>query len=144
MTAYQPSVRPADYGRGAATAYRRGTYREKKSATYLRGEGYFVLESRGSHGCADLVAVKFRQVLLVQVKSGDVHDSATGLADAWWNELYWSARHVGAIPLLADTPKRGVLRFRRLMGEHELHSAVWWLEPFVTDEAAETAARGGA
>jgi hypothetical protein len=29
-----------------------------------------------------------------------------------------------------------VLRLRRLMAEHQFGSAIWWLERFVTDEAA--------
>jgi Holliday junction resolvase len=115
------------------TAYSRGVYREKKTADHLRSEGYFCVESRGSHGPADVVAMKPGQVLLVQVKSGNT-DVNGALRDIWWNELYQLARQLGAVPVLADTPSFGKLRLRRLAREHEPMSKRWWFAPFHTDE----------
>jgi Holliday junction resolvase len=115
------------------TAYSRGVYREKRTADHLRSEGYFVVESRGSHGPADLVAMKPGQVLLVQVKAGNTDHNGT-LRDQWWNELYHLAVRVGAVPVLADTPSFGKLRLRRLARPHEPMSKRWWFAPFITDE----------
>jgi Holliday junction resolvase len=127
-------------GRPLNTAYRRGVYREKVAAAALRKDGYFVLESRGSHGVADIVAVKQGQVLLVQVKTGDVHDSATGLASGWWNELYRAAADVGALALIADNPRHGVCRFRRLPREVPVPNLDGWpLRDWTPDEAARDA-----
>ena len=137
-----PTVRPADYGHTRAGMYRRGVYREKVTAARLRGDGYFVLESRGSHGVADLVAVKRGQVLLVQVKSGDVQDSATGLASGWWNDLYRAAADVGALAVLADSPARGMCRLRRLTREVPVPNTDGWpFAPFYADEVARDAHR---
>lgn len=59
--------------------YMKGYRAEKKAREFLEGQGYYVLESRGSHGAFDLVAVPLRAVSkatdglvrLVQVKSGE-------------------------------------------------------------------------
>jgi Holliday junction resolvase len=111
------------------TAYRRGVYREMQTAARLIEDGYMVLTSRGSHGPADLVAVKVGQVLAIQCKSGDA-----GLRDEWFNELYAAATEHGAIPIIADWPKRATLRLRRITGRHVPRSQHWPVEPFTTDE----------
>lgn len=110
-------------------AYRRGVRREKLTADRLRDDGYHVVESRGSHGIADLAALKPGQPLLVQVKDG----KAT-LAHAEWNELFEAAVRAGAIPVVADWPKRGTLRLRRITGHHVPRSQHWPSEPFTTDQ----------
>jgi len=113
------------------SAARRGTYREKLTAARLRKEGYYVMESRGAHGHADLLAVKIGQVLAVQVKTGD-----TTLRGSWLNELYDAATRAGMVPLVADWPKRGTLRLRKITGRHVPRSQAWPLVPFATDEIA--------
>ena len=113
------------------TSYGQGLYYEKRTAAALRKDGYFVLESRGSHGCADLVALKRGQQLLVQVKKG-----TTALKDAEWNELFADARRVGALALVADWPKRGKLRLRVITAPHVPRSQHWPAEAFTTDQAA--------
>jgi Holliday junction resolvase len=113
------------------TAYRRGAYREKRAAELLRGDGYYVVESRGSHGVADLMAAKVGQVLLVQVKTGEAR-----LDDDWWNGLHEAATGCGGLAIVADWPRRGRLRLRRITGRHVARSKFWPLEPFTTDEAA--------
>lgn len=111
------------------SSYARGTAAEKRTAARLRTDGYFVMESRGSHGPADLVAIKPGQVLLIQVKLGEAR-----LASEWWNELAWAARAAGAHAIVADWPKRGQLRLRRIIGTHPARSKAWPCVPFTTDE----------
>lgn len=111
--------------------YRRGVYREKQTAKRLTADGYLCVESRGSHGIVDVLAVKMGQTLAIQVKSGD-----SELRGKWLNELFATARRHGAIPIVADWPKRGTLRLRRVTRLHEPRSHSWPLAPFTTDEAA--------
>lgn len=114
------------------TSYARGVYREGRTAKRLRADGYYVIESRGSHGIADLAAIKVGQVLLVQVKTGDAE-----LRGKWWNELADAAERSGALPIVADWPKRGTLRLRRITARHAPRSKRWPCELFTTDELAD-------
>jgi Holliday junction resolvase len=114
------------------TAYRRGKYRENETAERLRADGYLVMIAPGSRGQPDLVAIKPNQVLAIQVKSGEAR-----LDDAWWNLLYEVAARAGAIPIVADWPKRATLRLRRITGTHAPRSKFWPCEPFDTDVAPE-------
>lgn len=114
------------------TLYARGYYHERRTAALLRADGYFVVESRGSRGPADLCAVKRGQVLLVQCKSG-----RAALTSGEWNALYDVARRAGALPIVADWPARGAFRLRRITGRHESRSRTWPAEPFTADEVAE-------
>ena len=68
------------------TAYKRGDYYEKKVAALLRSEGYWVWQTRGSKGAADLIALKAGQLMLVQVKGGK-----SWVTHEAWNALYWMA-----------------------------------------------------
>ena len=110
-------------------AQRRGTYFEKKTADALRSEGYAVIEARASKGVADLWAAKIGQLLMVQVKAGE----AT-LRDDWVNGLYTEAALHGALAVIADYPKPGRLRLRRIIGPHDFRSQRWPCVPFITDE----------
>lgn len=122
------------------TGYARGTRREKMTRAALEREGYWCVESRGSHGVADLIALKPGQVLMVQVKTGDL-DTNGQLRSGWWNELLEQARTAGALPVVADWPplnKRGAaLRLRVITGWHKPGSPRWAWAPFITDELAE-------
>lgn len=105
------------------TNYKRGYLFESTIAGQLRQDGYFCVRSGGSHGVADVVALKPGQVLLIQAKiDGE-------LPAAEWNELFAIALQIGAVPLLAWRPKRGVLEYRRLTGlrvvRGERPSQVW-------------------
>jgi hypothetical protein len=119
------------------SGYARGVAAEKRTAAQLRKDGYFVVESRGSHGLADLLAVKLApcsyldhsQVLMIQVKGGEAR-----LDGAWWNDLHDAARRAGALPIVADWPKRGHLRLRQITGQHQPRSKLWPCALFVTDE----------
>jgi Holliday junction resolvase len=113
------------------TSYGQGYYYERRTASRLRDDGYFVLEGRGSHGPADLVAVKAGQVLLVQVKKG-----SGKLTDEAWNVLFAEARRVRALPLVADWPARGELRLRVITAPHHARSQTWPAVLFTPDEAA--------
>jgi len=96
------------------TAYRRGYEAEKKVRRVLEIHGYHVVESRGSHGQWDLVAVGLgKPVLAVQVKRDGK------LFPASWNELYDSATRVGALPILAGTPLRKPVEFWLLTDRKE-------------------------
>jgi Holliday junction resolvase len=109
--------------------YRKGVRAEKKVAALLRAEGYKIMESRGSHGPADLVAIKAGQILVIQVKAGTAQ-----LRDEWWNPLYEHATEAGALAIIAETP-RGKVRMRRITGRHRFRSRLWPCEEFTTDEA---------
>jgi Holliday junction resolvase len=76
--AQEVTERNTEKGAGAwiMTNYRRGTYYEKRCRSILEAAGYLVIESRGSHGPFDLVAVSPRGVRLIQVKSGSARLSA--------------------------------------------------------------------
>jgi Holliday junction resolvase len=109
--------------------YARGNYAERRTADTLRGDGYAVWQSRGSKGPADLIAVKVGEILLVQVKSG-----TTPIGGSQWNALYQLARQIGAVPVVADWPKRGKLRLRRITGEHLERKQTWPAIPFTLDQ----------
>jgi Holliday junction resolvase len=91
------------------SAYTRGYLFEQKISGQLTQDGYWCIEARGSHGIADVVALKPGQVLLIQAKI----DGIISIAD--WNRLLDLATRLGAVPLLAWRPKRGVIEYRRLV-----------------------------
>jgi Holliday junction resolvase len=111
------------------TNYRRGYDAERRTRKAFAADGYVVIKSGGSLGPADLVALKPRHVVLVQVKLGD----AT-LRDGWWNELYRLAAWLDAVPVIADWPKRGNLRLRKITGPHHPRSKHWPMRQFLLDE----------
>lgn len=113
------------------TAYTRGDRYEKLVADRLRADGYSCWQARGSHGAADLIALKpGGHILLIQVKGGHAAITGTG-----WNDLYDIASILGAIPLVADFPKRGQLRYRQVLARHVPHSKHWHSQPWHPDEA---------
>ena len=78
--------------------YRRGSAFERKVKEMLELDGYYVVRSAGSHGVADLVAVKPGEVLFVQCKT-------TGISAAECNVLVETSAQYGAVPVVAV--KRG-------------------------------------
>ena len=92
------------------TNYANGTRFEHKVAADLRGDGYLVVRAAGSHGEADLVALKPGQVVLVQAKTSGRLDPGE------WNSFHAAAEGVGAIPLLAHRPAPGQIVYWRLTG----------------------------
>lgn len=92
------------------TQYARGAVFERKVAGLLADDGYLVVRAAGSHGHADLVALKAGQVVLVQCKTSGA------LPPGEWNPFYEAAERVGAVALLAHRPAPGKVEYRRLTG----------------------------
>lgn len=92
------------------TQYRRGAEFERKVAGLLTDDGYLVVRAAGSHGHADLVALKPGQVVLVQCKTSGA------LPPGEWNPFYEAAERVGAVALLAHRPSPGRVVYWRLTG----------------------------
>jgi len=88
-----------------------------------------VIEARASKGVADLWAAKVGQLLMVQVKAGDAE-----LRDDWFNDLFGTATRAGALAVIADYPRAGRLRLRRIIRPHDFRSQRWPCIPFITDE----------
>lgn len=89
----------------------RGTYLERVVMDILVDLEYCVVRSAGSHGVADLVAVKPGIVLLVQSKM-----RATLLGSREWGELWDMSVKAGALPILAHRPTPRTVAFVRLTG----------------------------
>jgi len=126
-------MRNATRQQGAANRYRAGYTFERKVTEHLQSDGYWTVEARGSHGLADIVAVKPGQVLLIQAKGGHA-----GLTHLEWNALHTLATRLGAIALVADRPRRGAVRLRQITGQHAQRSRLWPCAPFSTDTVAST------
>jgi len=95
------------------THYRRGAAFERAIAARLTGDGYLVIRAAGSHGVADLVALKPGEVVLIQCKiSGTI-----GISE--WNKFYIASRSVAALPVLAFKASRGVYEYHRLTGPRQ-------------------------
>lgn len=107
------------------TQYSRGYAFEQKVAGDLTQDGYYVVRAGGSHGVADLVALKPGQVLLVQCKTNGIVTAAE------WNKLYDVATRVEAVALVAYRPRRGIIAYRAIQVRREPRdkamecSAVW-------------------
>jgi len=98
--------------------YQRGRRLEYDAAAALEADGYLVMRAPGSKGCADLIALKRGEVLLVQCKTDGY------LTPDERAELFGAARLVGAVPLSARWVKDG--RAAR---------KVWFAELVSTDSA---------
>jgi Holliday junction resolvase len=94
------------------TAYARGATKERRLAERLTVAGWVVYRAAGSHGLADLVALRKGFVpMLIQVKSDASHPFAHfGRAER--HELMVEARLAGAIAVLAWMPPRRPIEFR--------------------------------
>jgi len=83
------------------TAYRRGVYFERRVRLDMEGRGWWVIRAAGSHGPADLVALKVGEPpLLIQVKADALPHKKEGIA------LAALAASVGAEGLLAKREGR--------------------------------------
>jgi len=124
------------------TAYRRGVRAEKFVVERLSDDGYVCIESRGSHGPADVWAAKVGELLFIQVKLASGSDWP--LSHGAWNALREAARLAGAIPVVAIvTPGRPhhppAIACRKITGRHAERSQLWPSEPFVIDVAGAAA-----
>jgi hypothetical protein len=90
---------------------RRGVERDRKVRDLLAEQDWFAVCTRGSHGAADVVAIRAGSVpRVVQVKStAQGPYERFGPADR--ADLAWAARLGGADALLAWWPPRGRLRW---------------------------------
>lgn len=93
----------------------RGTYLERVVMDILVDLGYCVVRSAGSHGVADLVAVKPGTVLFVQSKM-----RASLLGSREWRELWATSMKAGAIPILAHRPTPRTVAFAMLKGSRAM------------------------
>jgi Holliday junction resolvase len=94
------------------TNYERGAVFERSVKKKLEAAGWFVVRIAGSHSAADLVAIRrsdHAHAAMIQCKTNGE------LSPKEWNELFNTARHVGAWPYLAQRVKRK-LQILQLMG----------------------------
>lgn len=94
------------------TKYEKGRTFEYKIKTYLTRRGYFVIRAAGSHGPADLVAVrKGQRPMLVQCKKG----TAT-VGKEEHNELFRAATQADAMAIIITSEDRGPMVFKVVTG----------------------------
>jgi len=117
-----------------STQYERGAEFERRVAKRLTVDGYACFRSAGSHGKADIVAIKPGQILLIQCKrDGEI-------SRAEWNGLLELAHLIQPSlsnglgrrvvwPLLAFMPGRQGISYRMLLRPAEPHQrrsfSVW-------------------
>jgi Holliday junction resolvase len=126
---------PAAFSRNR-TNYRRGAAFEREVAARLAEDGYRVLRAAGSHGKADLVALKPRQVVLVQCKL----TGPGGVGPAEWNALWELASYVDALAVIAHKPLRGHIAYLRLIGPKQRPTRRPPAQPWMPDQLIEETA----
>lgn len=102
--------------------YERGMRWEVRAKLDLERLGYWVVQTRGSRGVADMVGIKARRpAILAQIKS-----PGRRLGGHEWNALYELAQLLGAIPLYCEWAERpAVPVWYRLAGWHDIRSRLW-------------------
>lgn len=99
----------------------RGIYLERRVAEILSARGWYTIRAAGSHGIADVVALRRGESVLVQCKTGGV------IGGTEWNRLHDLAEVLGAVPVVAqydsDTHRRIV--FVEVVGTHAARSRDW-------------------
>lgn len=111
MAAAVPPEPPSRYSRNR-TNYKRGADFERAVAARLIADGYELFRIAGSHGLADLIALKPLQTVLVQCKLSGPGKVPPGE----WNELYRLASWLGAVAVVAHKPSRGRIEYLRITG----------------------------
>jgi Holliday junction resolvase len=104
--------------------YRAGADLERAAKNYLQVNGYLVIKSAGSKGCADLVALKpGPAVVLVQAKTDGY------LTPAERRDLLGAAELIGALALAVRWRKDGraarTVEFAELTGLHPNMTRPW-------------------
>ena len=110
--------------------YSRGANFERRVARILDADGYFTVRSSGSHGVADIVAIKAGVIMLVQCKINGVLSPADRVA------LFEVCQRAGAVPLVAYRPTPRKLAYRRLV-DPDPRGGIY--RPYLTDVIAATA-----
>lgn len=122
--------------------YRAGHRMETLVIDDLDSNGYYTMRAGGSKGIADIIALKPGETLLVQVKgNGDTPNHVE------WNTLYNTAFKLSlpiwpVTPLWVDKPKRGLIRYRQIVGRHTLHkhdwpALEWWPDKLHREQLAQ-------
>lgn len=91
-------------------SYKKGAVFEHRIKKDLEKLDFYVLRSAGSHGIADLVALKFGETLLIQAKCNELT-----LNYKEWNALVSLSRTLGATPIHALKVNRKII-YRKLHG----------------------------
>lgn len=92
--------------------YNKGARLERDVMKIFWSWGWVAYRSAGSHGCADVMALKAgHEALLIQCKT----DGKISPADR--DGLLIECGQAAADAILADRPKRGVIRLRRVLTE---------------------------
>jgi Holliday junction resolvase len=91
------------------TNYERGRTFEYRVRDDLKASGYEVFRSAGSRSPVDLAALVKGHTLLVQCKRDG------GISPLERVSLAALAQRVGARAVVADSPKRGQIRYRQLV-----------------------------
>ena len=90
---------------------RRGIDRDRKVRDMLAGQDWFAVCARGSHGAADVIAIRAGSIpRVIQVKS-TAQGPYERFGPAERAELSFAARLGGADALIAWWPPRGQLRW---------------------------------
>lgn len=88
-----------------------GHQRERQVAARLTAESWYVMRAAGSHGEADLIALKAeRRPMMLQIK-GTAGGPFSGFPPAERAALLDAAQRAGAVPFLVHWPKRGKERW---------------------------------
>lgn len=111
----------------ALTNYARGTNFERRIAADLESNGYWTIRAGGSHGCADVVAIKLGQILFVQCKINGKISPADRVT------LCEVCTTTGAIPIVAYRPSPRTFAYRRVIDPHIRGGSY---APFTIDQLA--------
>jgi Holliday junction resolvase len=90
--------------------YNKGVEFERKVVDLFRSVGCYAVRSAGSHGVADVVAIKTQKetVYFIQCKSNGK------LSPSEWNELVMEAFVYGAVPIVASKHPAGGIKLEWL------------------------------
>lgn len=85
--------------------YARGRTFEYRVMNHFKELGFFVIRSAGSHGAADLIALKNPHKIMIQCKVGRWADVEE------WNEFLSVCEHTGCAPFFAMNDNRKMRLF---------------------------------
>lgn len=116
-----------------ANSAAKGAGRENRVRKQLERDGYWVVRSAASKGAADLLAIKTGEILVVQVKSGELWR----VGPAEWDELWELCRRIGGVPVVVQCQDRKPDLWWRVTGPKTGRKVkAQPCEPFVLDEVA--------